>query len=165
VIICDKEYKYGQVWNRDGDKVLENGNGSNSHLSDDKSETYYEYYQDSLLVMQYGIRNIEKDTIHYTVDRMAAPKEGFQRFLQNLVNILKYPGIARLAGKEGVIYVQFIVDKNGELTDFKPLSNEGYNFEQKAIKKMEKLPSWNPGIYKNNVVKQKFVLPVKFKLI
>jgi periplasmic protein TonB len=96
---------------------------------------------------------------------MASPKEGVQEFLRNLVTILKYPGIARLAGKEGMIYVQFVVDKNGSLTDFKPLGNEGYNFEQKAIKKLEKLPSWNPGIYKNKVVKQKFVLPVRFKLI
>lgn len=95
---------------------------------------------------------------------MAIPKEGFEEFFQNLVNVLRYPGIARLAGKEGHIYVEFVVDKNGQLTDFRPLSSEGYNFEEKAIKKLEKLPPWHPAIYKSYRVKQKFVLPVKFKL-
>lgn len=164
IITRGKEYKYGQVWSRDGDKILVNGNGFNTYVSDDKSETYYENYKDSVRVLKYGIRTIERDTIHYTVDKIATPKEGFREFLQNLVNVLKYPGIAQRVGKEGRVYVQFIVDKNGKLTDFKPLSKEGYNFEEEAIKKLEKLPPWNPAIYKNNPVKQKFVLPVKFKL-
>jgi hypothetical protein len=163
-IVRGKEYKFGQVWNRESNEAtLVNGSGQNSFMSKDFNETFFEVYEDSILVSSYGIGKLAHDTIHYKVDFMASPKEGFTTFIQKLGKMLNYPGVARLAGKEGRIYVQFAVDKNGELKDFKPLTNEGFNFEEKTIRKLKTLPNWNPAVFKGRRVKQRFVLPVVFK--
>lgn len=164
LIIRDSKVKYGQVWNKESLPILKNGSGLNSYMSDEMDEVIYENYKDSTLVIRYGIRTDKKDTILYTYDKMASPKEGLQNFYQNLVKVLKYPGIARLVGKEGRIYVQFVVDEEGKLTDFIPLTKEGFRFEARAVKKLEEFPNWNPATLKNKPVKTKFILPVKFEL-
>jgi hypothetical protein len=164
VIIQGIKVRYAQVWDASGREMLTNGNGENRYDSKDYSENVFERYADSVLVESFGVRSERNDTIHYTCDKQASPKEGLQTFYQNLIRTIKYPGIARLAGKEGRIYIQFIVDRNGNLTDFKPLTKEGFNFEKKTIKKLESFPPWYPAAFNSRNVKSKFILPVKFQL-
>jgi hypothetical protein len=164
IIIQGAKVKFAQVWNEDGEEVLVEGNGENRFKSNDNAEDVFEAYADSVLIESFGIRREKNDTIHYTCTTGANPKEGMQIFYQNLAKTLRYPGVARLAGKEGRIYVQFIVDKNGSLTDFTPLTNEGFNFEKKTIKKLESFPPWFPATFRGKRVKSKFILPVKFAL-
>jgi TonB family protein len=164
LIIHGSIVKYGQVWDKEGKSVLINGSGKKIYMSDEMDEEIQENYKDSTLLVRYGIRVDKKDTIYYTYDKMANPKEGLQNFYQSLAKVLKYPGIARLVGKEGRVYVQFVVDEKGKLTDFKPLTKEGFRFEARAVKRLEEFPNWNPALLKNRAVKTKFVLPVKFEL-
>ncbi|AHM63196.1 TonB family protein [Flammeovirgaceae bacterium 311] len=164
VIFNGIEVKYAQVWNQDGQEILTNGSGETSDTSENGDEQFYVKYSDSTLVMYYGVRIQKQDTIYYTVDKLAAPKEGVQSFYNRLFKVLKYPGFARLAGIEGRVYIEFIVDERGKLIEFKPLTNEGYNFEAKVIKKLEKFPDWNPAVYQNKFVKTRRVLPVVFRL-
>lgn len=164
IVIHGRIVKYAQVWNNDDVQILTNGTGQNTYRYDKENEEVVEVYEDSLLIAKYGIRNVKNDTIYYTSHKQASPKEGLQSFYQKLATTLNYPGIARLAGKEGRVYVQFIVDKDGSLTEFMPLTKEGFNFESKAIKKLSRFPNWNPAVYNNKYVKTKFVLPIKFQL-
>lgn len=163
MVIRGRVIKYAQVWNANKEQLLEKGNGRNECVRF-QNESIYEQFADSMLVARYGVRVDKHDTIHYQFDKMASPKEGLSNFYQKLVKVLKYPGVALLAGKEGRIYIQFIVDEKGALTEFTPLSKEGYNFEAKTIKKLESLPPWNPAVLKDKSVKSKFVLPVNFAL-
>lgn len=162
LVVRDRAFRFGQVWNGEGAEMLVNGTGEN--LINTEEENVYEKFVDSIRVIRYGIRVIEKDTIYQMYDKMASPKNGMQDFYQRLVNTVKYPGFARLAGKEGRVYIQFLVDEKGRLTDFKPLTSEGYKFESRIIKKLEEFPAWTPAIYHGRNVKTKFVLPVVFKL-
>jgi TonB family C-terminal domain len=76
-----------------------------------------------------------------------------------------YPEKARSKNKEGVFYINFIVDKDGKLTAFELVDKEGsLNLENNTIKSLMELPPWNPAIYKNKPVKQAFTLPLRFKL-
>ena len=165
IAVEDNRFLYVQVWDENGKKVLENGTGYTVDQTPDKDENVYTYYKDSLIVTHYGVRKEQKDTIYYTYDEMASPKNGMQGFYKYLVSALKYPGIARFVGKEGMVYVQFVVDEKGKLKDFKPLTNEGFRFESKTIKKLEASPNWNPSVYKKRYVQNKFILPVKFELL
>jgi TonB family protein len=163
-IIKGDSYKYGQLWDRAGKEVLREGTGELVFIADSHKDEVHENYVDSALVSKYGIRLEKKDTIYHKVDKMASPKEGIPNFYKYLVDVLKYPGFARIVGKEGRVYVEFIVDENGSLTDFRPLTKEGYRFEAKAIKKLEQSPHWIPAVYKGRNVKTRFVLPIKFEL-
>jgi TonB family protein len=165
ITVEDNHFLYIQIWDENGNPLLTNGSGYSVMQTPDKDEDVYTYYKDSLLVVNYGIRKEQRDTIYYTFDEMAAPKNGIQGFYKDLIKALKYPGIARLVGKEGMVYVQFVVDEKGKLKDFKPLTSEGFRFESKTIKKLEASPNWNPSVYKKRFVQNKFVLPVKFELL
>ncbi len=155
---------YTQAWTEDGNEQLINGTGINKSSSQEYDEDSYEEYKDSLMIAHYSIRRIKNDTIYAKVDKHAEPKEGIQTFYQNLVKVLKYPLVARFVGKEGRIFVEFVVDENGKLTDFNPKTKEGYGFETKVVQKLEAFPNWNPAVYKGRYVKTRFVLPITYKL-
>jgi periplasmic protein TonB len=87
-----------------------------------------------------------------------------QGFYQELARTLKYPLVARFVNKEGLALIKFIVDEHGKLTDFAPISKEGFGFEKRVIEKLQKFPDWNPAIFKNRNVKMRFVLPIRYKL-
>lgn len=115
-VIRGKTIRYGQVWNAEGQQILTNGNGEDTHQSPGSSNRVYQQYKDSVMVANYTIRTDKLDTLYFIVDKRASPKGGLESFYKDLVSILKYPGMARLGGKEGRVYVQFIIDKQGNLT-------------------------------------------------
>lgn len=163
-IIKNRRCTFSQVWDGNKNPILMNGTGNHINFSLEQNEEIVTVYNDSVKVLSYGIRMDKKDTIYYTHDKMALPKEGIQAFYAKLVKKLRYPIGAQLSRKEARIYIQFIVDESGKLTDFKSLSSEGYRFEEKTLKKLEEFPNWNPATYHGRIVKSKYVLPVTFKL-
>lgn len=153
-----------QAWTEDGKEQLVNGTGFNKTSSEEYYEDCYGEYKDSLIIANYSVRRLRKDTIYTKVDKQAEPKEGIQTFYQNLVKVLKYPLVARFVGKEGRVFIQFVVDENGKLTDFSPKTKEGYGLETKVIRKLEAFPNWTPAVYNGKFVKTRFVLPIKYQL-
>ena len=153
---------YTQAWTEDGKEQLINGTGMNKSSSHERNEDIYEKYIDSLMISHYVVRKSNRDTIYVKVDKQAEPEEGIQTFYQNLVKVLRYPLVARFVGKEGKVFVEFVVDENGKLIDFSPKTNEG--FEAKIVRKLETFPNWNPAVYKGRYVKTRFVLPITYKL-
>jgi hypothetical protein len=164
VIYKQNKILHTQVWTADGKEQLINGAGIYKCFSDDSNVDVYQEYEDSVLVSGYSFRRLKGDTLYSKVDKQAEPKEGIQDFYQNLAKVLKYPIVARFVGKEGRVFVEFIVDETGKLTEFNPKTKEGYKFETKVIKELSKFPNWNPAVYKGRFVKQMFVLPINYKL-
>lgn len=63
------------------------------------------------------------------------------------------------------VVVQFIVDKEGTISDIKPLTNHGYGMEQEVIKVISKGPKWTPAIQDGKAVKAYRRQPVTFAVI
>jgi TonB family protein len=153
---------HAQVWSETGEPLLENGNGK--RITTKEQSTFHELYQDSLLIEMYEVRQAEQDSLYYTFDKVAEPKQGYTQFVEDLIKILKYPAFAQILGKQGLVYVQFIIDKEGKLTEFTPLTSEGFNMEKKVIDKLSQMEPWNPSRFRGRPVKMKFTIPVRFKL-
>lgn len=162
-VVEHKTVKHLQVWDKNGRALLENGNGL-YRFEDEEGETS-EAYKDSIIVARYTIRRLQKDTVHYIFDRAAEPYGGMEAFSKALSDLLNYPALARLAGKEGVVYIQFIVDKDGRLTELTPLSDKGFNLEKKAVDKLKRMPPWHPAYFGDQRVKSRFVIPICFRLL
>jgi TonB family protein len=158
----DAKLFYGQLWDDAGTPVLTRGNGK--EVSESARNVAYSFYVDSVLVEDYCVRKVERDTVYNIYDVMAVPKGGYQSFVQELTKYIKYPGDAQNNRREARIYIEFFVDKNGNLTEFRPLTNTGYSFEEKTVKRMEKLRPWEPATFRGKPVKTKFVLPISFRL-
>jgi len=59
-------------------------------------------------------------------------------------------------------YVQFVVDKDGNISDVKPLTNFGYGMEDEAVKVIKKVPKWTPAIQNGRKVKAYRKQPITF---
>ncbi|HET9429556.1 MAG TPA: energy transducer TonB, partial [Chitinophagaceae bacterium] len=60
------------------------------------------------------------------------------------------------------VWVQFIVDKEGAISDVKALSNHGYGMEEEAVKVIRKGPAWIPAIQNGRAVKAYRKQPITF---
>jgi protein TonB len=81
-----------------------------------------------------------------------------------LSNNLKYPQLARETDIEGTVYIQFVVEKNGKITNTVIKRGIGGGCDEEALRVVKMMPSWNPGRQNGQNVRVEFVLPIAFKL-
>jgi protein TonB len=77
---------------------------------------------------------------------------------------MKYPAQARRMGVEGKVFVQFVIGKDGAISDVKVIKGIGAGCDEEAIRVVQSSPSWNPGKQRGKAVKQRYTLPIIFKL-
>lgn len=63
------------------------------------------------------------------------------------------------------VIIQFVVDKEGRVTDIKPLTNQGYGMEKEVIRLLKKAPRWKPAIQTGRPVKAYRRQPVTFMVM
>jgi len=88
-------------------------------------------------------------------------KRNYEKYLRKAIN---YPKEAFINRTEGIVYVSFVVTKEGEVKDvFISRSNDVFNAE--AVKVIQKTSGrWKPGMVNKEPVNTRMVLPVKFKM-
>ncbi len=89
---------------------------------------------------------------------------GQEALAKFMVDEVKYPKKARRAGIEGKVYVSFIVDKDGSVTDVAVAKGVDPLLDEEAMRAVRLMPKWKPGTQNGKPVKTKFNLPVLFKL-
>jgi protein TonB len=67
-------------------------------------------------------------------------------------------------GVEGKVFVQFVVDKDGTLTDIKAVKGIGAGCDEEAVRVLKAAPKWKPGKQRGRPVKVRMILPITFKL-
>jgi protein TonB len=98
------------------------------------------------------------------VEKGALPTKGITAFYEELGNLLEYPEQARKMGVEGKVFVEFIVNKDGRLSDFKVLKGIGAGCDNAALEAMRKINPWIGATHEGTPVRQRMVLPITFKL-
>ena len=106
----------------------------------------------------------EADKIFVVVEQTATPKDGLPAFYKYVAANLRYPIAASRMGVEGKIFVQFIINKDGSISDVIAINELGSGLEQEAIRIVANAPAWNPGRQRGKPVKQRMVIPIFFKL-
>ncbi len=102
--------------------------------------------------------------VYQIVDETAVPPGGYKKFYQYITENMTYPAQARKAGIEGKVYVQFIVDKNGNLTDVEVVKGIGGGCDREAVRVVAASDQWSPPQLGGKAVRQKIILPITFKL-
>ena len=95
---------------------------------------------------------------------MPEPVGGMSAWNDYLSKNLKYPSTARRIGIEGTVYVSFVVEKSGEISDVQLLRGIGGGCDEEAIRVIEKAPIWKPGYQRGRPVKVRMRVPIRFKL-
>ena len=77
---------------------------------------------------------------------------------------LKYPAMARENNIQGRVYVTFIVEKDGSITNVEILRSADPVLDAEALRVVKSMPKWEPGKQRNMAVRVKFTLPITFRL-
>ena len=89
---------------------------------------------------------------------------GESALLEYLGNNIKYPAIARENGIEGTVYVEFIIAKDGSVTNVVAKRKVDGGCTEEALRVINAMPNWTPGRQEGKPVNVKYTLPIKFKL-
>ena len=90
--------------------------------------------------------------------------QGWRRFLERNLNAMVPVENGAPSGRYQVI-VQFIVNKEGGISDIKPLTKQGFGMEQEVVRIMKKTPSWTPAIMNGKPVNAYRKQPVTFEVV
>ena len=107
---------------------------------------------------------VSDDQTFSVVEQMPEYPGGMRAGLEFMARNLRYPTKAREAGKQGRVIVQFVVRKDGSLSDFKVLRPVDPWLDAEAIRVISTMPKWKPGMQDRKPVSVKFTLPVTFML-
>ncbi len=77
---------------------------------------------------------------------------------------LKYPQSAFDAEIEGTVYANFIIEKDGSVSNVKILRGIHPDCDAEVIRVVSEMPKWNPGKQRGQAVRVQFNLPVRFRL-
>jgi periplasmic protein TonB len=105
----------------------------------------------------------EDSEIFVFVQNNPEPINGFKSFYEQLGKNLKYPTQAKRIGTEGKVFVEFIVNKNGEPSDLKVIRGIGSGCDEEAMRVLA-LTKWEPGKQRGKPVRVKMVMPISFIL-
>ncbi|MBP6977824.1 MAG: energy transducer TonB [Lentimicrobiaceae bacterium] len=109
---------------------------------------------------------VEETEEPYTfVEQMPDFPGGEAALREYLMKNVTYPQLAKESDVEGTVYVTFIVDKNGNISDIKVLRGIGAGCDEEAVRVISKMPRWNPGKQNGRPVPVRFNMPIKFQLI
>jgi periplasmic protein TonB len=113
------------------------------------------------------VEEFDDDEINpiYSVDEMPVFVGGDKALFEYLANNIKYPKRDMQIGNEGKVFVEFVVGKNGEITDVKILRGVSESIDAEAVRVIKAMPNWLPGKQKGRAVKVRYKMPISFKLI
>lgn len=104
------------------------------------------------------------DEVFVVVEEQAEFPGGLDSMYAYIHKNLKYPELAKEKGIEGRVFVSFIIEKDGSISNVKILRGIGGGCEEAAVEMIKNMPKWKPGKQRGKPVRFQFVLPIKFEL-
>ena len=105
------------------------------------------------------------DAVVKEAEEPAKPKDGINALIKGLQKTMVYPKAAKENKIEGQVFVSFIVNKDGTLSDIKVLKGLGHGCDEAAVNAVKNLDiAWLPAKHNGKKVRQQMTLPVSFSL-
>lgn len=98
------------------------------------------------------------------VESMPEYPGGIQAFYEYVGKNIHYPSNARRMDVEGTVYVQFVINEDGTLSEITSTKGIGFGCDEEALKVLRKSPRWIPGKQRGRPVKVRMTLPIQFVL-
>ncbi len=106
----------------------------------------------------------EDDRIYTPMEAKPEFPGGYTGLMQFLNNNLKYPAMARELGISGIVYVGFIIEKDGSVSQITLERGIGGGCDEEAMRVVRLMPKWKPGMQTGRNVKVAYYLPVKYTI-
>lgn len=107
---------------------------------------------------------IVEQEIFTIVESMPEFPGGQQAMLEFIARNIKYPPLARESGIQGRVFVNFVVEPDGSVSNVKVIRGIGGGCDEEAVRVIQSMPKWTPGRQRGKAVRVSFNLPVRFTL-
>lgn len=105
-----------------------------------------------------------KEEVFMVAEQMPEFPGGMKEMLKFLQENVKYPENAMKNNVQGRVIVQFVIEKDGTPTEFKVARSVDPDLDAEALRVLQTMPKWKPGMQRGKIVRVKFTVPVSFKL-
>lgn len=107
---------------------------------------------------------VKEEQIFVVVEEQPEYPGGAGAMYKYLMSNIQYPAAAREANIEGKVYVQFVVEKDGSISNVVVKRDIGGGCGVEALRVVRSMPKWKPGKQRGKTVRAQFTLPVNFSL-
>lgn len=104
------------------------------------------------------------EEIFVIVEQEPLPEGGLEAFYAYLAEELDYPSRALRLGITGAVFVQFVIEKDGSITQAQVVKGIGAGCDEEALRVIQHAPKWIPGKQRGVPVRVKKIIPVRFIL-
>lgn len=103
--------------------------------------------------------------VFYIVETMPQFQgEGIEAFRAYIQKNVTYPQLALENGISGIVYVSFVINRRGELTNISILRSVDPSLDEEVIRALKAAPKWEPGKQRGKPVNVSFSIPIRFIL-
>lgn len=110
------------------------------------------------------IKPVGEEVSYKEVEEAPEFKGGQKELVNFIVKNITYPEKARQAGITGTVYISYVIEKNGEVTNAKVKRGIGGGCDEEALRIINLMPPWEPGKTKGEPVRVAMTLPLIFNL-
>lgn len=122
------------------------------------------FYEDPILP-EVPIDTTGLDTMTFIFCEVDAEFPGSEDSLNAFLHRnIRYPKDAKDKKIEGTVYVSFVVERDGDITDAKVVRDIGYGCGEEALRVLNTMPKWKPATQHGYAVRQQNNLPIRFSL-
>ena len=108
--------------------------------------------------------DVVEQEIFKIVEEMPSFPGGEQKLMEFVGKNIKYPQIARETGIQGRVFVNFVVEPDGSVSNVSVLRGIGGGCDEEAMRVVKSMPKWKPGKQRGKAVRVQYMLPVNFRL-
>ena len=106
----------------------------------------------------------QKEDPFNVVEDMPAFPGGMEAMIQFISSNIKYPADAKKQKVDGRVLVNFVVEKDGSITEVKVIKPAFPSLDAEAIRVVKAMPKWKPGYQRGQAVRVQFTMPINFSL-
>ncbi|MCQ2227607.1 MAG: energy transducer TonB [Bacteroidales bacterium] len=106
----------------------------------------------------------ETEEVFLIVEQMPVFPGGDEALRKYLAQSVKYPVIAQENGIQGRVFVSFVVNQKGEVTNVRVARPFDPNLDKEAVRVVQSMPKWTPGMQRGKAVKVSYTVPINFVL-
>lgn len=118
----------------------------------------------SLATVNKDAEYYDEDVIFTVVEEQPKFPGGEDARMQFIKDNLKYPEMAKEAGIQGTVFVSFVIEKDGSLSNVQVLRGVSNELDAEAVRAVEAMPDWIPGRQRGKEVRVQYNMPIRFSL-
>ena len=120
----------------------------------------------AMMSSTYGLYSLDENSVFLVVEHMPEYPGGVQTMMQFLSDNIKYPKDAQEKAIEGRVICQFIVEKDGSISNITIWRSSGNtSLDNEAIRVIQSMPKWKPGLQRGKPVRVRYTIPINFRLV